>query len=90
MLKSRRQAREAALRALYQIEVGKIRSGDAVLDMVANAELPADLKVFAERLIRGISEHQAEIEAKVISEIIQGVTTTANLEEFLEHLGASP
>lgn len=34
---------------------------------------------------RDISERkQVEIESKVISEIIQGVTTTSNLEEFLE------
>ena len=64
-LSSRRRAREAALQALYQMEVGKRRLSDAIADMLREADLADDLKPFAEELVRGVHSNQATIDDRI-------------------------
>ncbi|HEY3780490.1 MAG TPA: transcription antitermination factor NusB [Fimbriimonadaceae bacterium] len=54
MRKTRRVAREAALKALYQIEITKGRINDAVAELKDNTELSGELLTFAEELLTGI------------------------------------
>ncbi len=65
MIKSRRKAREAALRALYQMEMTKSTARDAGLDMMANSELPEDLKLFADNLVRQYAVNKRLIDEKL-------------------------
>ncbi len=69
MLKSRRKAREAALRALYEMEVGKVRLADALQDLRANSEMPSDLMEFAEELLNGVHDRMALIDDKLSARI---------------------
>lgn len=64
-VRSRRQAREAALRALYQIEVGKVGIEEAVSELKENANLAGDLARFAEEEARGVFERRARLEASI-------------------------
>lgn len=65
MQKSRRKAREAALKALYEMEIGKARFADALSDMRANMELAPEHVEFAENLLNGIHEHLALLDDKL-------------------------
>jgi transcription antitermination protein NusB len=60
--RSRRKAREAALQALYGLEVGKAEVDAVLEETLAEAELPHDLAQFAERLVRGITAQREEID----------------------------
>jgi transcription antitermination protein NusB len=62
-VKSRRLAREAALQALYEIEVGKRERLEAVLDIRRNDELPQELQEFAQSLVRKTVDHLKELDA---------------------------
>ena len=64
--RSRRPAREAALKALYQIEIGKSGLEDAVIEMRENASFEEDLAVYAEGLIRGVTEHSEDIKDALV------------------------
>ena len=64
-MKSRRKAREAALRALYEMEVGKARLADALNSLRANADMPADLVSFAEGLVNGVHDKQSFLDDKL-------------------------
>jgi transcription antitermination factor NusB len=67
--KSRRPAREAALRALYQIEIGKASLEDAVSDMRENAAFEETLVAYAEALVRGIVAHASELKESIVSRL---------------------
>ena len=67
MLKSRRKAREAALRALYEMEVGKARLPDALNSLRANADFPPELLSFAELLLNGVHDRQSMLDDKLAS-----------------------
>lgn len=54
MRNSRRQAREAALKSLYEMEIAKTRLEDSVREMQLNNDLSDDLVQFAEALIREV------------------------------------
>jgi N utilization substance protein B len=69
MRKSRRKARESALRALYEMEIGKVRVGDALEEMTGNAELNPDLMQFANQLVAGVHEKQAFLDDKLAARI---------------------
>lgn len=61
----RRKARECALQILFQLEFA-----DGELDSVLNdywgyQKQPAEVKEYAEWLVRGIREHQAEVDRKI-------------------------
>lgn len=66
-VKSRRKAREASLRAMYAIEVGKVPIPDAMLEMQEHLELDRELIFFAESLVRGFDENRSQID-KVVGE----------------------
>lgn len=55
-VRNRRQAREAALKALYEVEIGGTALEDAIAEMHAAAALPEELARFAEELVRGVVE----------------------------------
>ena len=62
---SRRKAREAALRALYEIEIAQSASADALESVFSEMELAQDQRGFAERLVQGVGERQSEIDNKL-------------------------
>lgn len=65
MLRPRRKAREAALKALYGMDVGKTRLGDALKEMEANSDLPDDLNIFAKQLVQGIHDNLSFLDDKL-------------------------
>jgi N utilization substance protein B len=70
-VKSRRQAREAALRALYQIEVGKADLECALEDLEASAGLPPDLIDFAVSVVKGVTSEFAELKGLIESSLLE-------------------
>jgi transcription antitermination protein NusB len=62
LAKSRRRAREAALRALYQCEVGQSSLRDALFDVLETTDLSAELREYAESCARGVEEHREQID----------------------------
>ncbi|MFQ3587484.1 MAG: transcription antitermination factor NusB [Fimbriimonadaceae bacterium] len=68
-LKNRRAAREAALRALYAIEIGKALLPDAVNELRENADLGPELTAYAVALVTGVREHLAEIDDLVAARV---------------------
>ena len=68
--RSRRQAREAALRALYELEIAKGNVRQAIDDTLANSKLPPELNEFMERLVLGVRDNQAQIDDRLASLIL--------------------
>ncbi len=62
MTRSRRRAREAALKALYQIEVGQVLVRDALFELRENNEMSEDHFEYAEGLVRHVTAHGTEID----------------------------
>jgi N utilization substance protein B len=60
--RSRRKAREGALQALFQIEMGRSSVTDAVEHTVLDTELSHDLADYMERLVRGIYANRRQID----------------------------
>jgi N utilization substance protein B len=69
--KSRRKAREAALRALYELEFGKRPLHTILKDTIEAASLDPELTNYAERLITGVREHQASIDDNLAKLILE-------------------
>lgn len=67
MARSRRKAREAALRALYQMEIARTIAKEAGEDMKEHSDLPDDLKQFADGLVRHYAVHKLMIDEKISS-----------------------
>jgi transcription antitermination factor NusB len=89
MLRSRRKAREATLRALYQMEVGRMRVGDAIQDMIENSDLPEDLEEFARQTVQGVHDKQAWLDDKLASLIVEwDFDRIAVVDKNLLRLGA--
>ncbi|MCH8273826.1 MAG: transcription antitermination factor NusB [Armatimonadetes bacterium] len=63
--KSRRRAREAAFKALYQIEIGCDSQEDASRDVLEGAGLTEENRRFAHDLICGVSGKLEEIDAHI-------------------------
>lgn len=61
----RREARELALRMLFEIEVGHQRPDDVLAAAFAQSALSDTGKEFAEELVRGTLSHQAELDRHV-------------------------
>ena len=57
-VKSRRKAREVALRALYELELGHMPFDTVLAESMAQADLSDDLKEFATFLISGAYKHR--------------------------------
>lgn len=58
----RRKAREAALQALFQIDVGKAPANDAVAYAVMFNDLSGDTEEFCRSLVAGVIANQAGID----------------------------
>jgi N utilization substance protein B len=65
MIRSKRKAREAAMRALYEIELGHADTNTALVVTLEEAALPADMAAYTERLVRGIRSNIAIIDHKL-------------------------
>jgi len=59
---SRRPAREATLRALYEIEVGRLEGPEAIADTLEHTNLPPDLAEFARAAVAGILGHKSSLD----------------------------
>jgi N utilization substance protein B len=68
-LKNRRKAREAALRSLYQVEVGKIGAEDAARDLEESSQLEGDLLEFARDVFSGVLAKRAELESSIVPKL---------------------
>ena len=64
-VKGRRQAREAALLVLFEVELGKTLPEDSMAHLEAFGTLPADLQVFARSLIEGVVRHGKELDETI-------------------------
>ncbi|HKM40017.1 MAG TPA: transcription antitermination factor NusB [bacterium] len=60
---SRRQGREAALKALFQVELGETEPNFALQQLVAEDQLTEYVADFARRLIEGVLDNQKEVDA---------------------------
>jgi N utilization substance protein B len=60
--KSRRKAREVALRSLYEIDIAKSATLEALETAAQDFDLADDQLSFARRVVTGVLEHQAEID----------------------------
>jgi N utilization substance protein B len=63
MPRGRRRAREVALQALYEMDVGGHDPQAALGHLAQEARLDADLEAFARQLLEGVLQHRAEIDA---------------------------
>ncbi len=61
-MRKRSKAREYALQALYQLDVRREASAEAIAAFWQEHSPPADVKLFADRLVRGTREHLADID----------------------------
>lgn len=64
-ISNRRQAREAALRALYQWEIAGATKEEVIENLKEHADLSAELENFAVGLTDGVIQHQAEIDGRI-------------------------
>jgi N utilization substance protein B len=58
----RRKAREVALKALYEIEIGHAPTALAVRQTLEEAELPEELAAYAQRVTEGVRANLAQID----------------------------
>ena len=65
MAKSRRKAREAALRALYEIDIASAFVEDAVEHMIEHADMEQSLVDFAVGLVNGVYDKHEAIDAQL-------------------------
>ncbi|MHB8637474.1 MAG: transcription antitermination factor NusB [Fimbriimonadaceae bacterium] len=61
--RSRRKAREAALRVLYEVEVGQISAVAGLASTLEDAQLAPELADFAAMLVQGVVEYGDELDA---------------------------
>lgn len=62
-VRSRRKAREVALRSLYEMEIGRQGIEGVLKENLEAADLAPDLEEFARRLVIGVKQYRAEIDA---------------------------
>ena len=62
---TRREARELALRMLFQLDLGKQPTDEVVQAALAQSRLEGANRLYAEELVRGALERQAEIDARI-------------------------
>lgn len=67
MIRSKRRAREAAMRTLYEIELGRGDITSTLQETLVEANLPADMAAYAERLVRGIRAEMTGIDLRLSS-----------------------
>src|SRR5690606_34876242 len=61
----RREAREAAMKALYAHEIGRVAPQRALADVLAESSLPEGAREFARRLVAGVVEHLDELDEAI-------------------------
>ncbi|MGB9837009.1 MAG: transcription antitermination factor NusB [Candidatus Saccharicenans sp.] len=61
----RRKARECALQILFQLEFTEGELSSVFSDYWKHQKQPAEVKEYAEWLVRGIRQHQAEVDRKI-------------------------
>jgi len=66
-VRARRKAREAALRALYQLEITRSLMEEGIQDTLEHAELSSDLAEFMQTLVRGVRHHQNDLDELLAS-----------------------
>lgn len=64
-MKIRRQAREAALQALYEIDCTRHTSAQALQNRMEGTELPRDGLEFALSLVDGVIAHRSELDSVI-------------------------
>jgi N utilization substance protein B len=64
-IRSRRKARETALRVLYEVEVGQIEPEVALADSFEESGLPPELCAFATLLVNGVLEKMSEMDVHI-------------------------
>lgn len=71
MAKSRRKAREAALRALYQLDLMKARQepSEVIAAACEGMQLDEDLQPYATELVNGVAEKRYEIDRELRSRL---------------------
>ena len=69
MAKSRRRARELALRGLYSMDLLKVNPDKVIADAVEDQEVHFDQRAYAERVIRGFHEHSSYIDETLAQRI---------------------
>lgn len=74
---ARRQARETALKSLFQVDIGKVPVEDAFDTVINEFEVEEGAKQFARELVFGTINH-----LKPIDEIIRQVAVDWNLERM--------
>jgi N utilization substance protein B len=65
MAAPRRRAREVALQALYEMDVGGHDPAAALERLIVEMKLQGDLAEFARTLLGGVLEHRVEIDAQI-------------------------
>jgi len=70
MRNSRRQAREAALKSLYEMEIAKTRIEDSIREMQLNNDLNDDLIQFAEALIREVRNQGRFLDERIEAAVL--------------------
>ena len=61
----RRKARETALQALFQVDVGKIPADAAVMYAIAFNDLSEDTAVFSRSIVEGVTTYQEQIDEAI-------------------------
>src|SRR5688572_6193534 len=69
--RSRRQAREAALRTLYGVEVGRVSLQQALNDTLENTDLASDLRDYMQKVVLGIKEFRDSIDENLSKLIVE-------------------
>lgn len=64
---SRRDARELALRILFELDLGKQPADPVIETALAQSQMDEKNRALAEMLARGALTHQAEIDARVVA-----------------------
>lgn len=62
---TRREARELALRMLFQLDLGKQPTDEVVAAALAQSRLEGANRLYAEELVRGALDHLAEIDGRI-------------------------
>jgi len=62
---TRREARELALRMLFQLDLGKQPTDEVIAAALAQSRLEGGNRLYSEELVRGALEHQAEIDGRI-------------------------
>jgi N utilization substance protein B len=72
LVRSRRVARQTALQALYQIEIGGARREEALADALGRCAFHAEAAAFVRDIVSGVLDHRSALDAKVAPLMAEG------------------